>query len=196
MEMHRDGENDVFRTTVIANLNEAIAMSGIVAARLFRYDGRQKYRGRRRVGHPALVEGLNQADEFQGIGDFQQVVIRAKLACFVDIRLVFGGGKYQDRQFSKGGLRANPLEDVEAGFLWHVDVEQHEAGEWETGAVSEAAIAGEVIKSLLAVRHGLEGIGQTGAFESEFKEDDVTLFVLRIEDGPWLHERVVKDERV
>lgn len=50
-------------------------------------------------------------------------------------------------------------------------------------AVSERAVAGEVIYSFHAIYSNVQGIGEPGALETSAKEKNIVLLVLHVENG-------------
>ena len=147
------------------------------------------WRARHWLRKPAVIEGLDQLDEFEGSRWLEEVIVGAKQAGPLHVFGARGGGEHTDWQRFEAGLLANPFQDFEAGFLRHVDVQEDQGGERVAPTVGKGGLAGEVLDGLLAVGHGVKRMGQPGTFEGELKEEDIVGLVFRVEDaspGPGL----------
>jgi hypothetical protein len=80
------------------------------------------------------------------------------------------------------GLPACPFENFKTRFPGHIDVQEDQEREGMAFAVGEGPLAGEVIESLLTIRHGGERVGRAGDFESVLKKEDVVLLVFGVKD--------------
>src|SRR6266850_1508003 len=83
---------------------------------------------------------------------------------------------------ARRGLLGDPFQDFETGLFRHVDIQENERRERVACTVGESSFAAKIFDSLLAVGHRLECVRRAGAFEGEFKEDDVVFLIFSVKD--------------
>ena len=80
-----------------------------------------------RPAHLLDMNGIAELDEIAKINWLHEKGIGAQLIGAVDVVNAVGSGEDDDREGCKGGLAANPLENLEAIFVGHFQVEQDQA---------------------------------------------------------------------
>ena len=85
------------------------------------------------------------------------------------------------------GIFAYPLDDVAAGFFWHLEIGDDEAGERIFLAVFVDSMAGEVIDGFFAVSDDVKAVEKAGFFKCALGQEDVVFVVFSKQDGVVVH---------
>ena len=156
-----------------------------------------KQRGRGR-GHVAAGGNLNDGEEqselANGVGEafvvhrLGDVDVAAEFVAALDLLGVVGGGEHHDRRAFEMGVFLDPPQDVDAGHVGQIEVEQDQQ---RLALVREAAAvaAEQVVHRICTVGERHDLVVDAGTADIALDQAGVSLVVLDHDDGDWIaHE--------
>jgi len=112
-----------------------------------------------------LLEDFDEFEAFPRVRAFRMVIMSAQIERAFDVVSLFGTGKDHHDHVIKG-LAVEPFEDLEAGFAWHLQIQQHHVRHWVLLAVGVLAGAFEVGNDFLAIGHAADEAQTLGLAQS------------------------------
>lgn len=122
---------------------------------------------------PEIVGAAEQFDQVLGAVGLNEIAVGAELVGAFDIFGLFGAAEHHGGNDAAVGVIIQPLEDFEAADTWHLDVNEHDAGEREFGAVLEFALTFKIVHDSAAIGENLNGIFKAEFAEGSFEEESV-----------------------
>ena len=132
---------------------------------------------------PEVFEALDGVHKTVEVDRFLDVAVGAHLVTLVNVALVGGRRKDQDRYLPEVVDLLNLFQDLAAVGAWQIQVEKDEAGPWGLCSVCVLAALIKVIEGIVAVLATTNRIGQSGLTQSPHGGLEIFGAVFHEQDG-------------